>query len=175
MVDARYFVDCATAPLFVGTVKLCNTIFYFCTHYFHNSLPFAGEILALTTFATHFCNSLLLQLTAFCWQNPKFSLTMMPSEMATCPGCNNHFTLQDYQSHLALSWDLLCHAVFKNANDTYEHLMNHIEENSSAVSDIEAVLFQGDTFEMAEDYDPPALMEVSDDEDNGKEMTNMVA
>lgn len=53
--------------------------------------------------------------------------------------------------------------------------MNHIEENSSAVSDIEAVLFQGDTFEMTEDYDPPALMEVSDDEDDGKEMTNMVA
>ena len=29
MVDARCFIDHATAPLFVGTVKLCNAIFYF--------------------------------------------------------------------------------------------------------------------------------------------------
>ena len=127
----------------------------------------------------------------------------MSSETATCPGCNNHFMLWGYQSHLALSRDPLCHAVLdklKKANDIYEHLMS-AEEQSSAASGTEAVPFQGDAFGTAEDYasdtfgqtvddndidmtnldDPPALMEVSDDEDDNEvedgneEITNMVA
>ena len=75
------------------------------------------------------------------------------------------------------------------------------KEQSSAASGTEVVLFQGDAFGMAEDYasdtlgqtvddndidmanldDPPALMEVSDDEDDDEvedgdeEITNMVA
>ena len=104
---------------------------------------------------------------------------------------------------MALSQDPLCRAVFdklKKANNAYEHLMS-AEEQSSAASGTEAVPFQGDAFGMAEDYasdtfgqtvddndidmanldDPPALMEVSDDEDDDEvedgdeEITNMVA
>jgi hypothetical protein len=124
--------------------------------------------------------------------SPFYSLTTMPSETATCPGCDNTFTLRGYQSHLALSRDPLCRAVFdklKIENDTYdsEHHTASAEEDSRAASDTEAVPFQGDAFGTAEDYildmfgqtevdnnmadsDPndlvPTLMEVSDDEDD---------
>ena len=129
----------------------------------------------------------------------------MSSETTTCPGCDNSFTLRGYQSHLALSRDPLCRAVFdklKKANDAYEYLMS-AEENAAAGSDTEAVPFQGDAFGTAEDYasdtfgqdidvndvdmqdadpdNPPPLMEVSDDEDedepedDDEEITNMVA
>ena len=123
----------------------------------------------------------------------------MSLESATCPGCDNSFSLRGYHSHLALSRDPLCRAVFeklKKANDAYELLMS-AEENSrsGAGSDTDAILFQGDTFGTSEDYasdafgqtmdenevdadDPPPLM-VSDDEDNNDaedlEMANMVA
>jgi hypothetical protein len=127
----------------------------------------------------------------------------MSSETAICPRCDQSFLLRGYQSHLALSQDPLCRAVFdklKKANDAYELLMN-AEENSSsgADSDTDTVPFQGDAFGTAEDYasdmfgqtmddnqvdadDPPPLMEVSDDEDDDEEddeeeleMANMVA
>ncbi|KAF8815656.1 hypothetical protein BYT27DRAFT_7224873 [Phlegmacium glaucopus] len=106
----------------------------------------------------------------------------MPSQSATCPGCDNIFSLRGYQSHLALSRDPLCCAVFnklKKANDTYELLMSS-KETSGAGSDAEAVPFQGDTFRTTQDYasdtfgqdnnvDPPPLMDGYDDEDSDNE------
>ena len=123
----------------------------------------------------------------------------MSLESATCPGCDHSFSLWGYQSHLALSQDPLCCAIFeklKKANDAYELLMS-AEENSrsGADSDTDAVPFQGNAFGTAEDYtsdwfgqtmdnevdtdDPPPLMKESDNEDNNDEedleMANMVA
>jgi hypothetical protein len=118
----------------------------------------------------------------------------MSLESATCPGCDHSFSLRGYQSHLALSRDPLCRAVFeklKKADDAYELLMSAEED-----SDTDAVPFQGDAFGTAEDYasdtfgqsmddnevdadDPPPLMMESDDEDikdeDDLEMANMVA
>ena len=112
----------------------------------------------------------------------------MSLETATCPGCDHTFSLRGYHSHLALSRDPLCHAVFdklKKAHDAYELLMN-----SGVGSDTDAaMLFQGDAFGTAEDYasdtfgqatndnevepdNPPLLMEVSDDEDDDEEDDN---
>jgi hypothetical protein len=125
----------------------------------------------------------------------------MPPETATCPGCDHTFSLRGYQSHLALTRDPLCRAVFdklKIANDAYEFVMS-AERNSGAGSDTEAVAvpFKGDMFGTAQDYasdtfgqfmdeddnpDPPPLMEVSDDEDDDEDddeedlgIANMVA
>lgn len=119
----------------------------------------------------------------------------MSSETTTCPGCDNSFTLRGYQSHLALSRDPLCRAVFdklKKANDAYEYLTTAQENAAIAGADAEAVLFQGDAFGTADDYasdtfgqdidvnnvdmqdadadNPPPLMEVSDDEDSEDEL-----
>ncbi|KAF8810234.1 hypothetical protein BYT27DRAFT_7092544, partial [Phlegmacium glaucopus] len=122
----------------------------------------------------------------------KFSFpSKMSSETATCPGCDHSFSLRGYQSHLALSRDPLCRAVFdklKKANDAYKLLMSaKLEENSrsgaGSDADSDTVLFQGNAFGTAEDYasdtfgqtmddnevaadDTPPLMEVSDDEDD---------
>ena len=75
----------------------------------------------------------------------------MTSETATCPGCNQTFSLHGYQPHLALSQDPLCCAVFdklKKAHDAYELLMG-----SGVGSDTDAAVpFQGDAFGTAEDY-----------------------
>ena len=118
----------------------------------------------------------------------------MSSGTTTCPGCDQIFSLRGYQSHLALSRDPLCRAVFdklSTANDAYD-----------ADSDSDTMPFQADAFGTAEDYcdasdmfrqkakdddqvdadDPPPLMEVSDDEadddeddEEELEMANMVA
>jgi len=122
--------------------------------------------------------------------------------MTTCPGCDNHFTIRGYQSHLALTRDPLCHAVFHKLGKANT-------AGASSDTDLEAVPFAGDAFGTAEDYmldtfgqdinvndvymqeaDPnnlPPLMEVSDDEDedeledddkledDDEDVTNMVA
>ena len=112
----------------------------------------------------------------------------MSLETATCPGCDHTFSLRGYHSHLALSRDPLCHAIFdklKKAHDAYELLMN-----SGVGSDTDAATsFQGDAFRTTEDYasntfgqamndnkvEPdnlPPLMEVSDNEDDDEEDDN---
>ena len=124
----------------------------------------------------------------------------MSLETATCPGCDHTYSLRGYQSHLALSQDPLCHAIFnklKKAHDAYELLMS---SGASVGTDTDtAMLFKGDTFGTTEDYasdtfgqamndnkvEPdnlPPLMEVSDDEDDNEddeeeelEMVTMVA
>ena len=109
----------------------------------------------------------------------------MSSEMATCPGCDHTFSLWGYHSHLTLSWDCLCHAVFdklKKAHDAYKLLMS-----SGVGSDTDAAMpFQGNAFGTTEDYasdmfgqamndnevqpdNLPPLMEVSDDDDDDKD------
>jgi hypothetical protein len=123
----------------------------------------------------------------------------MSSETATCPGCDQIFSLRGYQRHLTLTRDPLCRAVFdklKKANDAY-NLLTTAEENPRSGASSDAVpLFQGDAFGTAEDYasdtfgqlddneadvdDPPPLMDVSDDEgddedDEDSEVAEMVA
>ena len=113
--------------------------------------------------------------------------TKMSSETATCPGCDHTFSLPGYQSHLALSRDPLCRAIFdklKKAHDAYELLMSY-GASVGADTDV-ATPFQGDTFRTTEDYasdmfgqamndnevEPdnlPPLMEISDDEDDDEE------
>ena len=122
-----------------------------------------------------------------------------PRAEAPCPGCDQSFSLQGYQSHLALLQDPLCHAVFdklKRENEVYEQLMS-AKENLRSGADTNTVLFQGDASGTAEDYasdtfgqtmddsntaNLPPLMEASDDEDDDNkdnkeelEMVNMVA
>ena len=124
----------------------------------------------------------------------------MSSETTMCSGCNNIFSLRGYQKHLALTQDPLCRAVFdklKKANDAYELFMSAEGGLSSGAGpDTDTVPFQGDAFGSAEDYasemfgqddrvqldNPPPLMEVSDDEDDGEEhdeedseLANMIA
>ena len=127
----------------------------------------------------------------------------MSSETATCPGCDQIFSLRGYQRHLALTRDPLCRAVFDNlklkkANDGYMSNMT-AEENSTppgSESSDAVLLFQGDAFGAAEDYTPdtfgqqdddevdaggpPPLMDISDDEgddedDEDLEVAEMVA
>jgi hypothetical protein len=67
----------------------------------------------------------------------------MSSETATCPGCDQGFSLQGYQSHLALSRDPLCCAVFeklKKAHDAYKLLIG-TQDNSrfGAESDTDVI------------------------------------
>src|SRR6266567_3336834 len=111
----------------------------------------------------------------------------MSSETATCPGCDHKFSLQGYQSHLVLSQDPLCYAIFnrlKKANDAYKLFMSANKNSRSGASsdtDHNAVLFQDNAFGTAKDYasnmfrqimddnevnadDLPPLMEVSDDD-----------
>jgi hypothetical protein len=120
----------------------------------------------------------------------------MSLESATSPGCDHSFSLRGYQTHLALSRDPLCRAVFEKLKKP--ELLAEENSRSGAGSDTNAGRFQGDAFGTADDYaldmfgqtmddnldevdadDLPPLREDSDDEEHNNEddleMADMVA
>ena len=70
----------------------------------------------------------------------------MSSETTVCPGCDNTFTLWEYQSHIAQSNDPLCSAVFDKLKKAYK------TQATDSTDEAEAPAFQGDAFGSAGEY-----------------------